>query len=361
MVEGAAQIRLVNLVKRYGDVTAVENVSLEVMRGEFLTLLGPSGSGKTTTLMMIAGLIVPTAGQIYLGGREVSLLSPNRRDIGVVFQNYALFPHMTVFDNVAFPLEMRRLPKRAIAERVGATLEIVRLEGLSTRYPTQLSGGQQQRVALARALVFEPSVLLMDEPLGALDKKLREHMQLELKHLQKSLHLTVLYVTHDQQEALIMSDRVAVMHHGRIEQVGCPDDLYERPASRLVADFIGESNFLTGIIQAVDEDTCYVFCEPGLGITATARSQVGVGAKVNILVRPERIYLDECDLTLSNCFEGSIREAIYIGEARRYTVEVKGATFIVKKPNIGGAPLFQTGDAVKVRWSAADCLLLPTA
>ena len=211
-VERGAEVRLVNLGKRFGNVSAVDRVSLEVSRGEFLTLLGPSGSGKTTTLMMIAGLILPTTGRIFLDNLDVSLLPPNLRHIGVVFQNYALFPHMTVFDNVAFPLRMRAMSKREIATRVEAVLSLVRLEGLGNRYQTQLSGGQQQRVALGRALVFEPSLLLMDEPLGALDKKLREHMQLEIKHLQETLGLTVIYVTHDQHEALTMSNRVAVMN-----------------------------------------------------------------------------------------------------------------------------------------------------
>ncbi len=356
--ERGAEVRLTNLGKRFGSVVAVDEVCLDVKHGEFLTLLGPSGSGKTTTLMMIAGLVLPTTGRIYLDNQDVSLLPPHHRNIGVVFQNYALFPHMTVFDNVAFPLKMRKVPKPEIARRVEVALELVRLGGLGGRYQAQLSGGQQQRVALARALVFEPALLLMDEPLGALDKKLREHMQLEIKHLQQELGLTVIYVTHDQQEALTMSDRIAVTNHGRIEQVGGPDDLYERPASKFVADFVGESNFLAGVVFAVDGTECRIRSATGLELTVSARPGVGVGAAVHVLVRPERIQVERDRLEPANSFEGVVREAIYVGEALRYSIEVQGEALVVKTPNLGGGLAFRPGEPVRVGWSPADGMMV---
>jgi ABC-type Fe3+/spermidine/putrescine transport system ATPase subunit len=235
-------------------VVAVRDVSVTVAPGSFFTLLGPSGSGKTTTLMMVAGFAYPTRGEVFVDGKPMAALPPQRRDLGMVFQSYAVFPHLTVFDNVAFPLQIRTVPRLEILHRVAEALEMVRLTGYEHRLPRQLSGGEQQRVALARALVFRPRVLLMDEPLGALDKKLRAHMQLELKHIQQHLRVTVLYVTHDQEEALTMSDRVAVMQGGRIEQVGSPAELYDTPASRFVADFIGESNFLDATIVSAERD-----------------------------------------------------------------------------------------------------------
>jgi ABC-type Fe3+/spermidine/putrescine transport system ATPase subunit len=230
---------LENLTKIFGNVVAVEEIFLEVKRGEFITLLGPSGSGKTTILMMIAGFQIPTSGKIFIEEEMVIYQPPYKRNIGMVFQSYALFPHMTVFDNIAFPLRMRKVKEKEISKSVMRVLDLVELSEYGTRYPKQLSGGQQQRVALARAYVYNPPVLLMDEPLGALDKKLREQMQLEIKHFHESLGVTVIYVTHDQGEALTMSDRVAVMNKGRIEQVGSPTDLYERPSNKFVADFVG--------------------------------------------------------------------------------------------------------------------------
>ena len=240
-----APLALQAIAKRYGGVTAVDRLSLEVASGEFVSLLGPSGSGKTTTLMMIAGFIIPSSGSILLDGKNITRLPPYRRNIGMVYQNYALFPHMTVGRNVAFPLRMRGVGRDEIARRVGRALELVQLKGLSERRPTELSGGQQQRVALARALVFEPPLLLMDEPLGALDKKLRQELQSEIKRIQRETRGTVIYVTHDQEEALSLSDRVVVLNHGRIEQVGPPGELYERPRTRFVAEFLGAANFLS--------------------------------------------------------------------------------------------------------------------
>jgi spermidine/putrescine transport system ATP-binding protein len=245
-------VELREVTKRFGSVAVVEGVSLQIRPGEFFSLLGPSGCGKTTTLRILAGFVQPDAGEVFIAGKRVTHLPPNERDVNMVFQNYALFPHLTVEQNVAFGLEIQKLPRAQIRKRVGWALELVRLCGLESRYPHQLSGGQQQRVALARALVTQPSVLLLDEPLGALDLKLRQQMQLELKKLQRELAITFLYVTHDQEEALTMSDRLAVMNQGRVVQVGTPQEIYERPATRFVADFIGESNFLEGRVVAWD-------------------------------------------------------------------------------------------------------------
>jgi spermidine/putrescine ABC transporter ATP-binding subunit len=258
------QLELINVSKLFGDVRAVDNVSLGIQHGEFLTLLGPSGSGKTTTLNMIAGFEVPTGGEILLEEDNITTVAPNNRGIGMVFQNYALFPHMTVFDNIAFPLKMRKTPSANIRKLIDEALAQVKLPAFESRYPHQLSGGQQQRIALARAIVFKPKILLMDEPLGALDKKLRDHMRLEIKHLQESLNITVIYVTHDQEEALTMSDRIAIMNEGKIIQLDTPEVLYESPANLFVADFIGESNFLNGRVAEVDADTIAIETNEGL-------------------------------------------------------------------------------------------------
>src|SRR5215467_6167348 len=254
MAEGVrgGRLTLTRLAKRYPGTTAVDAIDLDVGSGEFVTLLGPSGSGKTTTLMMVAGFTTPSEGEIAIDGRPITGMAPEHRNIGVVFQNYALFPHMTVSDNVAFPLKMRRQPSAEIRGRVGRALDLVHLAGLGERLPRQLSGGQQQRVALARALVFDPGLLLMDEPLGALDRNLREQMKIEIKRIHRDVGVTVLYVTHDQEEALTMSDRVALMNRGRIAQLGSAEDLYERPANRFVARFIGESNLLDGRVEVAD-------------------------------------------------------------------------------------------------------------
>ena len=247
-------LELDGLVKSYGSVRAADQVSLDVHQGEFVTLLGPSGSGKTTLLMMVAGFVAPDRGRVVLDGQDLTRVPPYSRNLGMVFQDYALFPHMTVFDNVAFALKMRRVDGGSIRRQVLETLSVVHLDGLENRYPSQLSGGQQQRVSLARALVYRPRLLLMDEPLGALDKKLREAMQIELKHIQQQVGITVLSVTHDQEEALTLSDRIAVLNRGRLEQVGAAGELYESPNSRFVADFIGETNFLDITVTALEEN-----------------------------------------------------------------------------------------------------------
>ena len=322
-----ASVTLDHLEKRFNEVVAVDDVMLAIEPGEFITLLGPSGSGKTTTLMMIAGFEIPTGGEIYIDDDPIVTTPPFRRNIGMVFQNYALFPHMTVAENIGFPLKQRKIDKSTVARRVAEVLEIVSLPGYEGRYPRQLSGGQQQRIALARAIVFNPRVLLMDEPLGALDKKLRESLQLEIKRLHEELGITFIYVTHDQEEALVMSDRIAVMDHGRIVQLGTPVDLYDRPNSRFVASFIGESNFLDGV--AAEQSVAGVVQVQAGGATLRAMGQVDVraGSKVVIAVRPEKLSFREAgDGAAShslNHLSATVREETFIGEMRRYLVQTR--------------------------------------
>ena len=272
-----------------GESLIVKDLNLDIRKGEFLTLLGPSGSGKTTSLMMLAGFETPTAGEILLGGRSINNVPPHKRDIGMVFQNYALFPHMTVAENLAFPLSVRNLSKTDISERVKRVLGMVQLDAFAQRYPGQLSGGQQQRVALARALVFEPQLVLMDEPLGALDKQLREHMQMEIKHIHQRLGVTVVYVTHDQSEALTMSDRVAVFHQGEIQQIADPRTLYEEPRNTFVANFIGENNRLSGTLLARNGERCQVQLARGEKVEALAVNVGQAGDPVTLSIRPERV------------------------------------------------------------------------
>ena len=286
-------VEFVAVEKTYdGDTNVVKGLSLTIQSGEFLTLLGPSGSGKTTTLMMLAGFEEPTAGEILLHGKSLRKVPPYHRNMGIVFQNYALFPHKTVTANVAYPLKQRRLAKAEIAERTLRALKMVELEHLAERRPAQLSGGQQQRVALARALVFEPELVLMDEPLGALDKNLREQMQIEIKHLHDQLGMTVVYVTHDQGEALTMSDRVAVFHQGRIQQIDDAVSVYERPTNEFVANFIGENNTLHGVVEATDGTSCRVLLADGMVATATATNPMSVGDRTTLSIRPERVLVN---------------------------------------------------------------------
>lgn len=372
----AVKVRLIDQTKRYGSVVAVDNVSLDVQEGEFLTLLGPSGSGKTTVLMMLAGLVAPSGGQILVDGQDATSKPPYERDMGVVFQSYALFPHMTVADNIAFPLKMRRLPRHEVSSRVTEALELVRLPDVGDRKPRQLSGGQQQRIALARALVFRPSVLLMDEPLGALDKKLREQMQVEIKRIQSSLGLTAVYVTHDQEEALTMSDRIAVMKDGRIIQLGVPVDMYERPRTPFVADFFGESNILRGVAlgptdeeyrvaidgsggasardEAVQRDTSWAILMP-------RSAELGPRQPVVLIVRPEKIALIPAGSTSDrrNVAAGVVEEMTYAGEVTRYRVRLDaGPVFTVKQPNAHGVIRYVPGDPVTLAWHTADTVPL---
>ncbi len=365
-VTRGAEVRLHELTKTFGSVVAVENVSVTIAPASFFTLLGPSGSGKTTTLMMVAGFIYPTQGEVFVDGRAVAGLPPQKRDLGMVFQSYAVFPHLTVFENIAFPLQIRRARRTEIRQRVGEALELVRLEGYDRRLPRQLSGGEQQRVALARALVFRPRVLLMDEPLGALDKKLRAHMQLELKHIQRHLHVTVIYVTHDQEEALTMSDRVAVMQRGRIEQVGTPGELYEAPASRFVADFLGESNFVDGeVVGAPAAGRWLVRASGGLEFHGVGAVPLQMGQPVTAAVRPEKLVPVEGSAGVTqtdviNTCKGTVEEAIYAGDATRYRVALGGdSALTVKVPNRLGLRQHAEGDAVALTWSPEETRLFP--
>ena len=337
-----------------GESLIVKDLNLDIRKGEFLTLLGPSGSGKTTSLMMLAGFETPTAGEIRLGGRLLNNVPPHKRDIGMVFQNYALFPHMTVAENLAFPLTVRRMSKVDIAERVKRALEMVQLGALAGRYPGQMSGGQQQRIALARALVFEPQLVLMDEPLGALDKQLREHMQMEIKHLHERLGVTVVYVTHDQGEALTMSDRVAVFSHGEIQQIADPRTLYEAPCNSFVAHFLGENNRLPGRLLRVDGEQCTVALEHGEQVTALAVNIGRIGDPVCLSIRPERVRINGASASCSNRFSGRVAEFVYFGDHVRIRLDVCGESdFFVKQPIAELDPALRVGDVVPLGWEVA--------
>ena len=315
-----SSLRLDSICKQYGSFGAVKSVSLEVRQGEFVTLLGPSGSGKTTTLMMIAGFVDPSSGRIYVDGRDVTEAPPHRRNIGMVFQNYALFPHLTVFKNVAFPLDVRKLPAAEVRARTMEALDIVKLADLGDRYPTQLSGGQQQRVALARAIVFRPPLLLMDEPLGALDKKLREQMQTALMDLHRTTGMTMIYVTHDQEEALSMSNRVAVMRAGRLVQYDTPAGLYYDPAQLYVCRFVGRTNVLRGKVERVAGDAVVA----SGGLTATASEQLQPGMDCAVCVRPERVRIvqEERANGAANALAGRVLERVFFGQTTSYVVEL---------------------------------------
>ncbi len=361
MAHRGASLSLLDLTKHYGDVRAVEGVSLEIGGGEFVTLLGPSGSGKTTTLNMVAGFIRPTGGEVYLDGRRVTDAPPHRRGLGVVFQNYALFPHLSVFENMAFPLRVRRRSGAEIRRRVEETLELVGLDGYAERMPRQLSGGQQQRVALARALVFDPPALLMDEPLGALDKKLRQRLQVEIKQIQARLGFTAIYVTHDQEEALVMSDRIAVMNHGRIEQLGTPEELYARPANEFVADFVGESNLLSGTVVKSGPGLCTFQVAGEVEVSVWHDESWGVGTKGLLALRPEEIVVAEGPVEAGNCFQGEIEAVLFVGDSTKYAVRVApGVCLSARVQHNPGQ--FRRGGRVVVHWpSTGGRLIRPSA
>ena len=356
MTDGPAVLELRGVRKSYAGQPAVDGVDLLLRRREFLTFLGPSGSGKTTTLMLVAGLQQPDAGSILLDGAPVDRLPPHRRDIGMVFQHYALFPHMTVRRNVAFPLEMRRVDRAETGRRVQEALALVGLSGLGGRLPRQLSGGQQQRVALARATVYRPALLLMDEPLGALDKQLRGQLQMEIKRMHRELRMSVLYVTHDQDEALAMSDRIAVFHAGRIEQVGTPLDLYERPATRFVAGFIGETNFFPGTVAEAGAGSCRIDVS-GVRLGATLPGTAVPGASAVVAVRPERIRLHAVSEGIAG-LPGTVLDSIYLGHARRLVVGLAdGRDCHVLRP-ADAAPAVP-GQPVTLSWDAAHARAFP--
>ena len=348
-------ISVQKITKTYGDFTALDDVSLEIASGEFITLLGPSGSGKTTLLMVLAGFINPDGGRIRFGNRDVSLVPPHKRDVGMVFQNYALFPHMTVEGNVGYPLRLRGTDRAEARRRVKDVLDMVQLGDLGSRNIDQLSGGQRQRVALARAIVFEPRILLMDEPLSALDKKLREQMQIEVRHLHQRLGMTTVYVTHDQREALTMSDRIAVIDKGRFRQVGTPREIYEQPSSRFIAEFIGESHFVPVTVAA--GNAAY----HGRRIRLATPPRHAAGEQF-IVARPEKIRLLGAGETDGfNVFEGTVRELVYQGESMIIYVElVDGIEIAVRQPATSAGPALPTvGTQVRLGLPIGDTLLVP--
>jgi spermidine/putrescine transport system ATP-binding protein len=350
-------VKLVDVVKKFGEAVAVDHIDLEVRDGEFFSLLGPSGCGKTTTLRMIGGFEAPTSGLIELQGQDVTWLPPYRRNVNTVFQNYALFPHLTIFENVAFGLRRKGAKDAEVKSRVKDMLALVELPGFEARKPNQISGGQAQRVALARALINKPAVLLLDEPLGALDLKLRKQMQVELKRIQQEVGITFIYVTHDQEEAMTMSDRIAVMNKGRYEQLGEPEVLYERPTTRFVAGFLGVSNLLPGAVEGNDGTYSAVRLADDTRVRAP-RALVGDVANVNVGVRPEKIRLHEETAEAPaghNHMRGIVRDASYLGVSTQYLVEARGgATIMVYEQNVERATkaeLWSQGEAVQLTWS----------
>ncbi len=354
-----AYVEFDRVQKSYDGVTlVVKDLNLAMPRGEFLTMLGPSGSGKTTCLMMLAGFETATNGEIRLGGEEINDIPPHKRGIGMVFQNYALFPHMTVNENLSFPLEVRGMGKDERETKVKRALDMVQMGEFGNRRPAQLSGGQQQRIALARALVFDPQLVLMDEPLGALDKQLREHMQYEIKHLHESLGITVVYVTHDQSEALTMSDRVAVFNDGVIQQLATPSDLYERPENSFVAQFIGENNKLAGKVRSVDGETVTVELPGGATCRALAVNVGEPGSETLISIRPERVIIGAAED--ANSAEATVRELIYLGDHIRCRLSVYGNDeFVVKVPNSGIASQgLSVGQTTTISWKTQDARAL---
>ncbi|MFN4011380.1 MAG: ABC transporter ATP-binding protein [Pannonibacter sp.] len=354
-----ASVRYENVQKSYdGETLVVKKLNLDIPPGEFLTMLGPSGSGKTTCLMMLAGFEPATHGEIFLNNRPINKVPPHKRGIGMVFQNYALFPHMTVAENLAFPLQVRGMSKADQAVKVKRALEMVELGKLGNRRPAQLSGGQQQRVAVARALVFDPELVLMDEPLGALDKQLREQMQYEIKHIHQNLGVTVVYVTHDQTEALTMSDRVAVFNDGVIQQLSTPDLLYEEPQNSFVAQFIGENNKLSGKVVSVDNDACEVVVAGGVRLKADKVNVSGAGDATTLSLRPERVELAP-ERQMDNMLEGRIEELIYLGDHIRVRMTVCGnSEFIVKVRNRSDRRRLDAGEIVPIGWEMKDCKAL---
>jgi putative spermidine/putrescine transport system ATP-binding protein len=349
MATGLQTLSLDRVSKRYGTATALDDVSLTVARGEFLTLLGPSGSGKTTMLMAIAGFVAPTSGRILLDGAPIQHLPPEKRDFGMVFQGYALFPHLTVARNVAFPLEVRGMAKAGIEAKVRQALDLVQLGALAERLPRQLSGGQQQRVALARALVFAPHLLLLDEPLSALDRKLRADMQIELKAFHRQIGLTFIYVTHDQEEALSMSDRIAILRDGRLLQLGTPTDLYEKPATRFVASFLGKSNFLAGsVVQGANGS--FAYDTAGGRFVQAGAPPAQAGGKVLAAIRPERLQVLTEGMTAANSVAGTIAEFSYLGTSFHLLVDTAAGRLAVTVPTWRhGAPP-AAGEKIMLGW-----------
>ena len=340
-----------------GKVLVVKDLNLDIAEGEFVTMLGPSGSGKTTCLMMLAGFETPTNGEIYLDSNPISNIPPHKRGIGMVFQNYALFPHMTVYENLAFPLRVRKVSKDDADKKIDKALSMVSLTGFENRMPAQLSGGQQQRVAVARALVFDPSVVLMDEPLGALDKNLRESMQYEIKHIHESIGVTVVYVTHDQGEALTMSNRIAVFNDGKVQQLSSPDKLYEEPVNSFVAEFIGENNTFQGEVTDISNGNCKVKLAKG-EIIANPINVKSKGEKTTVSIRPERALINSKE-KMDNNHKGKIEEVIYHGDHTRVRLNVLGnSEFILKIPNSSKNLDIKLGNEIDISWNSHDARAL---
>ncbi|WP_456783952.1 ABC transporter ATP-binding protein [Bradyrhizobium sp. USDA 4516] len=351
-----AALQFCNITKSYGHGLALDNINLSIRPGEFVTLLGPSGSGKTTLLNIVSGMVVPTSGTVMIGGRDVTSVPPRERDLGMVFQNYALLPHMTVFDNVAFPLRIRKFSKCEIELAVMNVLEMVRLRDFAKRKPKELSGGQQQRVSIARCLVYKPKLILMDEPLGALDKKLRLQLQSEIKKIHEELGGTVVYVTHDQEEALVLSDRICLMNHARIEQVGTPNDLYFRPANEFVAEFLGDSNLISGTLVQCINDVARVRTNDGAVVCCRLQGKFTSGNQLKVLVRPESVQLSRIDQSTEVGMEGVIQGRAFVGHSIRYTIAVGNQRLTVMQNSGAGKPMFEAFDRVWVTWSPTDAI-----
>jgi len=359
MAKNSEFVKFDKVDKSYdGKVLVVKDLNLDIAEGEFITMLGPSGSGKTTCLMMLAGFETPTNGEIYLDGNPISNIPPHKRGIGMVFQNYALFPHMTVYENLAFPLKVRKFSKDDTDAKVEKALSMVSLSGFGSRMPGQLSGGQQQRVAVARALVFDPAVVLMDEPLGALDKNLRESMQYEIKHIHESIGVTVVYVTHDQSEALTMSNRIAVFNDGKVQQLSSPDKLYEEPVNSFVAEFIGENNTFKGEVADISNNKCKIKLETGDEILANPIRVKSKGEKSIVSLRPERAIINP-DEKMDNKFKGKIEEVIYHGDHTRVRLNLlDNKEFILKVPNSSARMDIKLGNDIKIGWNSFDARAL---
>lgn len=354
------RVTLERISKLFGDVPAVQAVDFDIPKGEFLTLLGPSGSGKTTLLKIVAGYERPSEGRLAFDGQDMGAVPVARRNIGMVFQNYALFPHLTVARNVAFPLEMRRVPRPEIERLVAEALALVELPDLGRRMPGQLSGGQQQRVALARAIVFKPGILLMDEPLGALDKNLRQTMQVEIKKLHRRIGATVIYVTHDQEEAMHLSDRVVVLNHGRIEQAGSPEELYHRPRNVFVASFLGECNLMPGRVVGRGEATADVAVDQDARFSVRVNgSRFGPGDRVIVGVRPEKVHVGREAERCANRLAGEVEEVIFLGAGRKVITRARSGTVVADVPHRPGEDAIHRGDRIALGFSAEEALLLP--
>jgi len=353
-------VRFINVKKSYDQKSlVVKNFNLDIHKGEFVTLLGPSGSGKTTCLMMLAGFEDVTSGAIEINGKSVQDVAPYHRNIGMVFQHYALFPHMTIGENLAYPLKVRKLPSSEVKQKVKDTLALVELEAFAGRYPGQLSGGQKQRVALARSLIFEPSIVLMDEPLGALDKNLREHMQYEIKRLHEHLGFTAIYVTHDQTEALTMSDRIAVFNDGVVQQCSHPSALYETPANSFVADFIGDNNHIHGKVEECNDSTATISLSRGDRVSALNINCPPVGEPCILAVRPENLFIAEPGREFDNVITAKFITRLYVGDAIRYFFKMSdGAELMVKMLNDQDAPVIEPGSQARLTWATDRGLAL---